>query len=114
MGPDCRGVEGAGVSATDMRAKLLGFGSTHDRLDAFLSAWVTSLDEKDRKALAHYLLEAVAEGGNHDPSNCRHPADCIIGAVVPRLLIFQSGLERFNLPRGSGQLLSVSLRRTAR
>ena len=40
------------VSATEMRAKLLamGFGSTHDRLDAFLSAWVASLDEKDRKA----------------------------------------------------------------
>jgi hypothetical protein len=41
-----------GLSPTDMRAKLLtmGFGSTHDRLDAFLSAWVASLDEKDRKA----------------------------------------------------------------
>lgn len=41
-----------GVSATEMRAKLLamGFGSTHDRLDAFLSAWVASLDEKDCKA----------------------------------------------------------------
>jgi hypothetical protein len=41
-----------GVSPTDMRAKLLamGFGATHDRLDAFLSAWVASLDQKDRKA----------------------------------------------------------------
>jgi len=41
-----------GVSATELRAKLLamGFGSTHDRLDAFLSAWVASLEEKDRKA----------------------------------------------------------------
>jgi hypothetical protein len=40
------------VSPTDMRAKLLvmGFGSTHDRLDAFLSAWVASLDEGNRKA----------------------------------------------------------------
>ncbi len=40
------------VSPTEMRAKLLamGFGSTHDRLDAFLSAWVASLDTKDRKA----------------------------------------------------------------
>lgn len=41
-----------GVSPTEMRSKLLamGFGSAHDRLDAFLSAWVASLDEKDRKA----------------------------------------------------------------
>jgi hypothetical protein len=40
-----------GVSTTEMRAKLLamGYGSAHDRLDAFLSAWVASLDEKDRK-----------------------------------------------------------------
>jgi hypothetical protein len=40
-----------GISATEMRANLLamGFGSTHDRLDAFLSAWVASLDEKDRR-----------------------------------------------------------------
>jgi hypothetical protein len=39
-------------SGTEMRAKLLamGFGSTHDRLDAFLSAWVATLDAKDRKA----------------------------------------------------------------
>ena len=37
--------KGMRVSATEMRAKLLamGFGSTHDRLDAFLSAWVASL-----------------------------------------------------------------------
>lgn len=28
----------------------MGFGSTHDRLDAFLSAWVASLNEKERKA----------------------------------------------------------------
>jgi hypothetical protein len=41
-----------GLSATDFRAQLLvmGFGSPHDRLDAFLSAWVASLDVKDRKA----------------------------------------------------------------
>jgi hypothetical protein len=41
-----------GVSAADLRAKLLamGFGSTHDRLDAFLSAWVASLGEGDRQA----------------------------------------------------------------
>jgi hypothetical protein len=41
-----------GISPTDMRAKLLtmGFGSTHDRLDAFLSAWVASMDEGNRKA----------------------------------------------------------------
>jgi hypothetical protein len=40
------------VSPTDMRAKLLamGFGSTHDRLDAFLSAWVASFEEGNRKA----------------------------------------------------------------
>lgn len=40
-----------GVSAVEMRAKLLsmGFGSLHDRLDAFLSAWVASLNEEDRK-----------------------------------------------------------------
>jgi hypothetical protein len=41
-----------GVPATEMRVKLraMGFGSTHDRLDAFLSAWVASLDESDRRA----------------------------------------------------------------
>jgi hypothetical protein len=41
-----------GISATEMRANLwaMGFGSTHDRLDALLSAWVASLDEKDRRA----------------------------------------------------------------
>jgi len=41
-----------GVTATDLRAKfaVMGYGSTHDRLDAFLSAWVASLDESKRKA----------------------------------------------------------------
>jgi len=41
-----------GVSATEIRARLqtMGYGSTHDRLDAFLSAWVASLDDRDRKA----------------------------------------------------------------
>jgi hypothetical protein len=44
-----------GVTVTDMRAKLLvmGFGSSHDRLDAFLSAWVASLAEEDRKAFGN-------------------------------------------------------------
>jgi hypothetical protein len=41
-----------GVTATDLRAKLMtmGFGSTHDRLDAFLSAWVASLEASRRRA----------------------------------------------------------------
>jgi hypothetical protein len=41
-----------GVPATTMRAKLrgMGFGSTHDRLDAFLSAWVASPEVCDRRA----------------------------------------------------------------
>lgn len=44
-----------GITTTDLRAKLLtmGFGSAHDRLDAFLSAYVASLDEKDRKAFGN-------------------------------------------------------------
>lgn len=41
-----------GISATEMRARLLamGYGSVHDRLDAFLSAWVAHLEETERKA----------------------------------------------------------------
>lgn len=41
-----------GMSTTNLRAQLLvmGFGSYHDRLDAFLSAYVAGLDEKNRKA----------------------------------------------------------------
>jgi predicted nuclease with RNAse H fold len=45
------GAKVLGLPATDFRARLLamGFGKLHDRLDAFLSAWVASLDEKYRK-----------------------------------------------------------------
>lgn len=50
-----------GVTTTDLRAKLLamGFGSAHDRLDAFLSAYVASLDEKDRKAFGTPPHDAI-------------------------------------------------------
>lgn len=49
------------VTATDLRAKLLtmGFGSTHDRLDAFLSAWVASLNEDDRTAFGAPPHDAI-------------------------------------------------------
>jgi len=50
-----------GVSETDLRAKLvvMGFGSKHDRLDAFLSAWVASLDERGRTAFGTLPDDAI-------------------------------------------------------
>jgi hypothetical protein len=29
----------------------IGFGHQHDRIDAYLSAWVASLEDQDREAL---------------------------------------------------------------
>jgi hypothetical protein len=50
-----------GVKTTDLRAKLLamGFGSAHDRLDAFLSAYVASLDESRRRAFGTLPEDAI-------------------------------------------------------
>jgi hypothetical protein len=50
-----------GVTTTALRAKLLamGFGSAHDRLDASLSAYVASLDEKNRKAFGGPPYDAI-------------------------------------------------------
>jgi hypothetical protein len=50
-----------GVSETDLRAKLavMGFGSTHDRLDAFLSSWVAGLDESRRRAFGTLPDDAI-------------------------------------------------------
>lgn len=50
-----------GVSPTEMRAKLLsmGFGSTHDRLDAFLSCWVASVGDSNRKAFGRPPADVI-------------------------------------------------------
>jgi hypothetical protein len=37
----------------------IGFGSQHDRLDAYLAAWIASLGEGDREALGRPPYDAI-------------------------------------------------------
>lgn len=53
--------EETGMEPTVLRASLgaMGYGSLHDRLDAFLSAWVASLEEEGREALGTPPLDVI-------------------------------------------------------